>query len=204
MSEIKTPGFLLCFSKVLSSVKQKAIGRSLAASHSSVNLTDELMPCVKGRSSKLKFKTWRKQWQTSCWLSADKRGRKKNTHMKGSNTLLNDGSKAANHLVSVFWVWFLLAEKLVVMWECESTHQGLKYCTSSEWQVALIYWHIQHISSGTDWAIHDWGPLNHCTVRFRLSSPFDSLRWVVLFPPPLLVSSFVRPNRYIRISVALL
>lgn len=29
-------------------------------------------------------------------------GEKKKAHMKGSNSLLNDGSKAANHLVSVF------------------------------------------------------------------------------------------------------
>lgn len=94
--------------------------------------------------------------------------------MKGSNTLLNGGSKTANLLVSVFWGWLLLAEKFVVMQECESTCQRLKYCTLSERQVALIYWHMQYISSGTDCVIHDCHPLNHCTVRFRLSSPFDS------------------------------
>lgn len=69
--------------------------------------------------------------------------------MKGWNTLLNDGSEAANHLVSVFSGWFLLlAVKLVVMWECASACQGLKYGTSSEWQVAVIHGHTQHISSG--------------------------------------------------------
>jgi len=49
--------------------------------------------------------------------------------MKGLNSLLNDGSKAANHLVSVFCGWFLLAEKVAVMWESESARQ---YSTSSE------------------------------------------------------------------------
>lgn len=32
---------------------------------------------------------------------------------------------------------------------------------------------MQYISSGTDCGIHDYRPGNHCTVRFRLSSPFD-------------------------------
>lgn len=163
------------------------------------------MPRGKSRSPKLKFKTWWKQWLTSCWLRADKGVREKNYTYERIQYFVKWWLQSCKSFGQYLLRVVLLAEKSVVMRECESRGcQGLKYCTSLEWQEALIYWHSQCVSSGTDWAIPDWGPLNHCTVRFRLSSPFDSQRWVVLFPPPPPVSSFVRPKRYIRIFVALL
>lgn len=103
-----------------------------------------------------------------CWLMAEKRRerRKENKSLEIFCTCL---CGAASHLSSDCFNW---QKKCVAL--------RFNYFTTG----ALIHLNIRCISLGRDWAIYGWGPLNHCTERFRLSAPFDSRQWVVLFPPP--------------------
>lgn len=156
---------------------KKAIVRFLAARHSFVNL-------ISLHHDKSRF--WKDEGDSgrcsSGWGRVKERD-KKRTHKRIECF--------AKWWLQIIWsVCGLWAEKLLVMWECETARQWLKYCEWLKQQVALIYRPIRCTSSWTDWAIHDWEPLKHCTPRFSLSAPFDSRQWVLLFPTPLLGVQF--------------
>lgn len=162
---------------------------ALAASYSFGNL----MSNAKNRSSELGFLKceWNNIRQSSGWGPANK----KKAHER-IECFVQGWPQSCKPLDQYgFFVSSIITSEEMQDW-------NILNC----WNVERLwfYWLIYFLHSDCMSSERDWGPVNHCSVRFRLSSPFDNRRWVVLFPPPLRVSSFVKPNRYIRVLVALL
>lgn len=117
-----------------------------------------------------------------------------------SNTLCKGGSKAASPFDQcVFRVDFVSRQIGSYVWiEVRLPADEILYIVGSGTRLLRRY-HQEMAEPSITTADQTIVPF-----RFRLSKPFDSRRWVVLFSSPLQVSSFVRPSRYIRIFVAFL
>lgn len=135
----------LFFANVLSFVKHNCNRRVFGCS---VNLTDKLVPRVKSRSSKLKFKTW---------LRADKQGREK-----------------PHERIKYFVRWWLQSCKsfgqcvvrvvpAVVLWECEFDRPGVEMYIIWKASSFDLLTHLIQITR------KDWGPLNYWTVLVPLT-----------------------------------